>query len=166
MVRRILAVDDNEVVGWTLRARLWAAGYEATTVSNAVDAYAALRVGRFDLVLLDLEMPGIGGLDALAAFDRLGLRRETPVLLLTASDELRHMRKARQLGAIGYLTKAHANRTLVQYLDRLFVMPETTWLDDHTWVYPQPTTPSEAEPTAPTLAFTLAQETNRPGVHR
>ena len=143
MSRRILAIDDNEIVGLALRARLGAADYEVEIASSAIEAFAILKRERFELVLLDLEMPGVGGLDALAIINLLDLCQSAPVILLTASDEERNVRRARELGARGYLTKDAAAETLIRHIDRLFEEPQTNWLDDYICVY----TAKEAPPT-------------------
>lgn len=148
MSRRILTIDDNQVVGWALRARLWVAEYEVEIASSALEAFTILKRERFDLVLLDLEMPGIGGLEALAIIKLLDLCRGAPVVLLTSSDEERNVRRAHELGARGYLTKQAAAETLIKHIDRLFESPETSWLDDYTWVYTAKDAPPPLHPSS------------------
>jgi CheY-like chemotaxis protein len=141
MSHRILVVDDNEIVGWTLQVRLWAAEHQVTYVSSANAALEALAVQRFDLVLLDLHMPDIGGLEALEMMNARDLCLDTPVVLLTSSDELKDIQKASLLGARGYLTKAEATRSLLHMVDRLLEEPNISWLDDYSCVF----TPSQSE---------------------
>ncbi len=131
MAHRILAVDDNEIVGWTLAARLWVAGYEVETVCSASEAFMALRESRYDLVLLDLEMPDMGGLRALEVMREQNLCRDAPVVLLTSSEDFAHVQHAYTLGAKGYLTKAHAATALIKSIDRLMKIDDVIWLDDH-----------------------------------
>ena len=130
MRRKILVIDDNELVGRVLRARLWAADYDVTVVTGAQSAFEVLGKGRFDLVLLDLEMPDLDGLEVLAVIRTHDLAQGAPVVLLTSSDETRNLLRARELGARGYLTKDHAAETLLKNVDRLLSGPSALWLDD------------------------------------
>ena len=131
MGRQILAVDDNEIVGWTLAARLWVAGYEVETVCSANEAFMALREKRYDLVLMDLEMPDMGGLQALEFMRDHDLCADAPVVLLTSSEDFAHVQKAYALGAKGYLTKDHATTALIKHIDRLMKTEDVIWLDDY-----------------------------------
>jgi len=131
MVQQVLVVDDNEVVRWTLQARLGVAGFEVTAVASAAEALKALAAGRFDLVLLDHDMPEMTGLEALALIERRELCPRTPVVLLTSSEEFELVRAARSGGARGYLTKAEAFRNLMPALARLLGgRSDVTWIDD------------------------------------
>ena len=131
MGRRILAVDDNEIVGWTLAARLWAADFDVVSVQSADEAFEALNEGRFDLILMDLNMPGCDGLSALELIVAEGLAPGVPVVLLTSSDDIHDMRRARDLGALGYLTKEESGGKLAAQIDRILGAPDTIWIDDH-----------------------------------
>ncbi len=83
----ILIADDNEIERGLAMAYADALGWEATAVANGEIALAAAKVEKFDLLLFDLDMPGLRG-DDLA--DRIradhGPNQETPVLIWTASD--------------------------------------------------------------------------------
>jgi CheY-like chemotaxis protein len=131
MAQQVLVVDDNEVVRWTLQARLGVAGFEVTAVASAAEALKALAAGRFDLVLLDYDMPQMTGLEALAQIEQRGLCPRTPIVLLTSSEEFELVRAARSGGARGYLTKAEAFRNLMPALTRLLGgRSDVTWIDD------------------------------------
>jgi CheY-like chemotaxis protein len=130
MSKRILSVDDNKIIGWTLAVTLWAAEYEVRHVSSALEAFSALAEEKFDMVLLDLEMPNIGGLEALSIINLRRLCPDTAVVLLTSSDELSDIQQARALGARGYLTKAYASKALIKSVDRIMDDPLVSWLDD------------------------------------
>jgi len=136
MTRRVLVVDDNEIVGWTLRARLWIAGCEVILAGSAAEALATLEIERFDLVLMDLSMPDMTGLEAMEIIEQRGLCPGTPVVLLTASEDIQNVQAARALGASGYLTKAAAQRALAPAIDRLLAEPGISWIDDHHCIAP------------------------------
>lgn len=102
---RILVVDDDPGHRDLLARRLQQQGY---TVSEAVDGAAALRLLRsqeFDLVLLDLLMPGLSGDQVLAELKADPARRHLPVIMLSALDELDSVVRCILMGAEDYLAK-------------------------------------------------------------
>ncbi len=78
-------------------------GYQVTSVSNGADAVEKIRNARFDVVLLDEQMPGMGGLDALSEIKDLA--PEVPVVMITKSEEERIMEEALGGRIHDYLTK-------------------------------------------------------------
>jgi CheY-like chemotaxis protein len=86
--RRILLVDDEEVVRDSIRQLLALDGHEIETAASGKEALAAFQAGKFDLVILDYEMPGMKG-DKLAAAIRT-LAPQMPIIMMTAyGDALR-----------------------------------------------------------------------------
>ena len=110
---RILWADDEIDL---LRAHvlfLQAKGYDVQTATNGADAVARVRDGeRFDVVFLDEQMPGMGGLDALQAIK--AVRPETPVVMVTKSEEEHIMEDAIGRQIADYLIKpVHPNQLLL-----------------------------------------------------
>jgi two-component system chemotaxis sensor kinase CheA len=105
---RILVVDDAAVVRQVQHAALTRAGYEVQTAVDGADALARLRAWPADLVLVDIEMPVMDGLDFTVALRNDPALRGTAVLMLTSlgSDESR--RRGMEAGADGYLVKGRA----------------------------------------------------------
>ena len=102
MVKHILIVDDDALVRRSLAFNLEQAGYKASNAENAEDALSMARVDRPDLVLLDIGLPGMDGLDALRKFkDDLKL----PVIFLTARRKELDEVVGLELGADDYVTK-------------------------------------------------------------
>jgi len=66
-ISTLLVVDDNEANRDVLSRRLTHRGYQVRVASGGAEAIAMVAAGRFDLVLLDVEMPGISGFDVLTA---------------------------------------------------------------------------------------------------
>lgn len=100
---RILIVEDEERIVSFLEKGLRSSGYSTLAVSSGADALAIARDGDFDLVLLDLGLPGIGGHEVL---QRMRARGETmPVVVLTARDGVDDTVGALERGADDYITK-------------------------------------------------------------
>jgi two-component system, OmpR family, response regulator len=102
-VPRILVVDDDRTTLRLLRLQLEAAGHEVETVRDGTAALARLGRSRFDLVLLDVWMPGMDGLEVLS---RLRGEPSRPrVIVMTADDAPETLLKAVREQAFGYVTK-------------------------------------------------------------
>jgi two-component system nitrogen regulation response regulator GlnG len=99
----VVVADDEESVRWTLTRALEREGYAVEAVADGNAAVAAAAGGGADLVLLDIQMPGLDGLTALS---RLAEEApETPVLVMTAYGSLQTAVEAMQRGAFDYLAK-------------------------------------------------------------
>ncbi len=108
---RLLLVEDDVLVGTMVQMNLNAQGHE---VEWARDGEAGLRkatTAPYDLVLLDIGLPRLNGLEVLAALRERG--HSTPVLMLTAVGDVRSKVKALDLGADDYLAKPFDNAELV-----------------------------------------------------
>lgn len=100
---RLLLVEDDEILGDGLRIGLRQEGYSVEWVKDGHLANIALRDNRFDLVVLDIGLPGM---DGLAVLRQLRQRHdEAPVLILTAYDALEHRVDGLDAGADDYLVK-------------------------------------------------------------
>ena len=107
---RVLVVDDNATNRRILRDTLRRFGCRPETVANGGDALAALlreapSRAPFQLVLLDVQMPGMSGLDVLQVIQRQPTLRGLAVIMLTSVDSLRTLTEHEDLGWSGYLTK-------------------------------------------------------------
>jgi len=108
----ILLVDDDPDLLKLISLRLTSAGYRVRTAESGETALAAIAVRRPAVVVTDLRMPGIDGLQLFAAINRqhAGL----PVLILTAHGTIPDAVAATQLGVFGYLTKPFDSQELLQ----------------------------------------------------
>lgn len=100
----ILAVDDTPAILQLLQVLL-SIDYEVTTVNSGLQAVEAFAGKSFDLVLLDLMMPEIDGFETLRRLKQLANFGTTPVIFLTAMDDLASERGAFELGADEYIVK-------------------------------------------------------------
>ncbi|MSO54370.1 MAG: response regulator [Rhodospirillales bacterium] len=106
----ILVVDDDDRLRELLRTFLSDNGFLVTTARDAADARGKLRGGAFDVIVLDLMMPGETGLSLLDSLDRT---RPMAVLMLTAMGELEHRIDGLERGADDYLGKPFEPRELL-----------------------------------------------------
>jgi two-component system copper resistance phosphate regulon response regulator CusR len=103
---RLLVVEDEQKVADALREGLRSDGYDVTVEHTGEAAFFRTNTETFDLILLDLGLPGRDGLDILQAIREGGV--ETPVLVLTARDTIADRVKGLNSGADDYLIKPFA----------------------------------------------------------
>jgi two-component system NtrC family response regulator len=113
----LLVVDDDAAFRETLAETLQGLGHAATEVGNGTDALTALRSSRFDAVFLDHRMPGMDGLQTLAAM-KAQLARVPPVIVLTAYASGGNTIDAMRLGAFDHLTKPIRRDAVIEVLAR------------------------------------------------
>ncbi|MEH6834600.1 response regulator [Falsihalocynthiibacter arcticus] len=101
----ILVVDDDPTNREMLKRRLVRNGYTTTSVSSGEEAIEILEEKRFDLVLLDLMMPGLSGLETLEILQANPRLRTIPVIMLTAADDMNTMVQCVLSGAEDYIFK-------------------------------------------------------------
>ncbi|PFG33654.1 response regulator transcription factor [Sanguibacter antarcticus] len=110
---RVLVVDDNHDICDLVALKLTNSGFG---VSQAFDGATALQTARaeaFDLIILDVMMPGMSGLDVLRALRDEAATRSTPVLMLTAKTQERDIEAGFAAGADDYITKPFSPRELL-----------------------------------------------------
>jgi two-component system, NtrC family, nitrogen regulation response regulator GlnG len=99
----ILIADDEDGLRWVLEKGLRQAGYDVTSVKDGATAVRAVETSAFDLVFLDVRMPGMDGLTALARMRET--RPDACVVVMTAHGTMETAIQAMQRGAYDYLTK-------------------------------------------------------------
>jgi len=102
---RLLIVDDNEMNRDMLARRLARKGYDVLVANGAHELVERVKQDGVDLVLLDIEMPEITGLDALRILRKVYPAAELPVIMVTAKNQSEDIVTALDLGANDYLTK-------------------------------------------------------------
>ena len=100
---RVLVVDDQQTVRAAIAALLNARGFEAVSVDTGFVALGMLKDEYFDVMICDVRMPEMSGLDLLS--HALDIDRDLPVLMLTAVNDVATAREALERGAMDYLTK-------------------------------------------------------------
>ncbi len=102
---KILLVDDQRDVRFVMSELLEDMGHEVVEASSAPGGLEMLESERPDLLFLDLTMPGMSGMEALARIRRQDATRHTRVVLLTGSTSAEELDKARNLGIEGIISK-------------------------------------------------------------
>jgi class 3 adenylate cyclase len=102
---RLFVVDDNELNRDMLSRRLGSRGYAVELAGDGEHALARLEEQTFDLVLLDIMMPGLSGIDVLRRVRQRWPESDLPVIMVTARDTAEDVVEALQLGANDYVTK-------------------------------------------------------------
>jgi CheY-like chemotaxis protein len=101
----ILVVDDNEENREILVHRLQKTGYQVDTANEGREALAMLRSSLVDLVLLDINMPIMDGIQALKEIRKDEILSGVPVIMLTAIEDMHITLECMRNGACGYVTK-------------------------------------------------------------
>jgi len=101
----ILIVDDDEGNRTMLSRRLQRLGFQTTTAENGRSALEKLKGARFDLMLLDVQMPELNGYQVLERLKADPEIRDIPVIVLSASDEIERVARCIEMGAEDYLPK-------------------------------------------------------------
>src|ERR1700743_3014659 len=107
---RVLLVDDDRELCQMLSEYLTAEHFEVKSVHDGSDALAELKVSEFEILILDVMLPSVGGFDVLR---RLGASYDTPILMLTARGDDVDRIVGLELGADDYLSKPFNPRELV-----------------------------------------------------
>lgn len=119
MAKRILAVDDEKHILRLVQINLEKAGYEVSTASNGREAVEAVRANRPDLIVMDVMMPEMDGLEALQILKNDDATSSIPVVMLTAKAQDADVFQGWQSGADLYLTKPFNPMELLTFVKRI-----------------------------------------------
>ena len=110
---KVLIVDDEEHIVELLQFNLVNAGYKVITANNGLDALKKVKENKPDLLLLDLMLPGMDGLDVCKEIKRDKETSKTSIIMLTAKSEELDKILGLELGADDYITKPFSIRELL-----------------------------------------------------
>jgi DNA-binding response OmpR family regulator len=111
---RVLVVDDEPHISRIIRTRLEQGPFAVTVVESGSDALRAIDEDpSVRLLILDLMLPGMSGLDVLRAVRQDARWRDLPCIVLTAAGQDVHFRTAHELGASEFMTKPFSPRRLL-----------------------------------------------------
>jgi DNA-binding response OmpR family regulator len=106
---RILLVEDNEGMALMYRRGLQHGGYAVTVARDGWEGLREIRTRNYDLVLLDLGLPGMDGLSVLTSVRQESDLQQLPVVVITNYSEPHTINRALELGALEYLIKTNTS---------------------------------------------------------
>jgi len=119
--KQVLVVDDDRALRHALSAMLDNAGFAIAEAGDGVSALTQIQDHRFDLVILDLGLPGIGGLDILSEIQTLEFPPK--VIIVTSDDTPATVLQAIRDNAYQYVVKPTPPKIIVEMVERLFAAP-------------------------------------------
>lgn len=105
MSKKILSAEDSPATQKFISFTLKYKGYEVTTANDGIEALEKLSQDTFDLVILDIMMPRMNGLEVLKEIKTKTPYKDLPILMLTSEKGEADRKKAMDLGALNFLTK-------------------------------------------------------------
>jgi CheY-like chemotaxis protein len=122
-MKKILVIDDNAEIRKLIKASL-GSKYQFSEADSAADASLRLEKDRPDLILLDIMMPGINGLDWCKLIRRWYQYNDIKIILVSALNQQHEIMEGLQAGADGYITKPFSPSHLLSEIER--VLTDTT----------------------------------------
>ena len=120
--RSILVVDDNEDIRNLLSLVLQKEGYEVFLAPNGSEALEIIKNNRLDLILLDVMMPELSGLEVLSNIrgNKNNKISSIPVMMITAASTVSDIDAAIEIGASSYIIKPFRNENLIAKVSAIF----------------------------------------------
>lgn len=129
MSKRVLIVEDQPLNLELARDILEAHSYEVWTAGNAGECLALLRVRQPDLILMDIQLPGMDGLQLTRQLRADPATQHLPIVAMTAHAMTEDAQRVRAAGCNGYLVKPIQTRTLAQQV-AAFLAGQHVWRAD------------------------------------
>jgi two-component system chemotaxis response regulator CheY len=101
----ILTVDDSSSLRMAIRIALSGAGYDVSEAVDGLDGLNKAKAGKFDMIIADLNMPNMNGLEMIREIRKLPIQTGTPIIFLTTESDEAIKQEARAAGATGWLVK-------------------------------------------------------------
>jgi len=118
-MRRILSVDDSTSIRQMVSFTLGKAGYEVVEAVDGKDGLDKAGAGKFDLIITDLNMPSMDGIQMMTAVRKLPGYAFTPILMLTTESQAEKKAAGRQAGATGWIVKPFNADQLITVIQKL-----------------------------------------------
>ena len=119
MKKKILIVDDEPGIVRLLSLRLKAKNYEVFEASNGLECVQVAQEEVPDLILLDIKMPGMGGIAAFEKIRNLTITKEIPVIFMTAFPKLEIKNQVLYMGAKGFISKPFISKDLELFIEMI-----------------------------------------------
>lgn len=115
----ILCVDDSTLMREMVSFTLTGAGYDVKTCVDGEEALAQAKSRKFDMVITDLNMPKLDGVQLISSLRQLDPYRFTPILMLTTESSAERKQAGKQAGATGWIVKPFQPEKLVEVAKKL-----------------------------------------------
>lgn len=116
-MKKILLVEDDNILREAYQHYIEKSGYQVYVASNGPDAVSYSQNENFDLVVLDIIIPGFDGFHVIAKLKENPKTSKLPIIVLTNLDEEKFLQRAMKLGAIEYLIKTNTTpQQVVQHI--------------------------------------------------
>ncbi|HPD64695.1 MAG TPA: response regulator transcription factor [Bacteroidia bacterium] len=117
-MKRVLFIDDDLLIQKLVFTKLSTEGYQVRVAANGREAKDILTREEFDIIITDIMMPFIGGMELIEAI-RLELKLKTPIIVLSSLTQEDNILKAFDLGANDYMIKPFSPKELIIRIKRL-----------------------------------------------
>jgi two-component system, chemotaxis family, chemotaxis protein CheY len=118
-MRQILTVDDSASVRQMVSFTLRKAGYEVTEAVDGQDALGKIGKGKFDLIITDLNMPNVDGIQLISGVRKMSGCSFVPILMLTTESQAEKKDAGRKAGATGWIVKPFKAEQLIAVVQKL-----------------------------------------------
>lgn len=105
MTRNVLIVDDSATVRQVLKMTLFGAGYQIVEAADGLDALDCLYKNEIDMLITDLNMPRMDGIELITRVRKTPGNRFMPIVMLTTESQPEQKKKGKEAGASGWVTK-------------------------------------------------------------
>lgn len=105
MTASILTVDDSSSLRMAIRIALSGAGYDVSEAVDGLDGLNKAKASKFDMIIADLNMPNMNGLEMIREIRKLPIQLGTPIIFLTTESDEAMKQEAKAAGATGWLVK-------------------------------------------------------------
>jgi response regulator RpfG family c-di-GMP phosphodiesterase len=117
---KILCIDDSKIVREHLKEQLIQIGSEVILATNGQDGYQLANDNRFDLIITDIEMPGMNGFELCNNIRNGSSNNNTPIIILSGDESDHSIEQGFRVGATAYITKRAARQSLVPKVQSIF----------------------------------------------
>ena len=123
MSNAILVVDDNATIRHLARKTLSGAGYKVVEAENGADGLECAKGQQFGMVLTDINMPVMGGMDMFKALRGLDNYKKTPLIVLSTESTREMVDQGKQAGANGWMVKPFEPDKLLNLVKKVVPVP-------------------------------------------
>ena len=119
MSKKILIIDDSESIREVVNFTLENAGHEVEAAVDGVDALTYLEKNHYDLIITDLHMPNMDGIELIKNARKMEAHKFVPILFLTTESQTEKKMQAKEAGATGWIIKPFAPEKLLMAVNKV-----------------------------------------------